>query len=410
MEKRIYGERFFNFYLENCEVPITKYTFHIGNQTFGGNGNIPSKAIILDCDGVLDRKEDKNQSLFTRVLDNLSGFSKILRRMPDLKVCLEEITYKREFSIGVKRFAKILRQCGLKKHEYEDTCIEAAKEVKLTTNVLSFISELYKMGYIPAIISGSPKFALNLFGTERLYIYEDYIYGTLFQFDRNNCITDSVGHNLGTNKVSSKNKFLNDIYCPQMYSIIVDDDQRLEFELGASAGLGLVLWTQKGDFKKEYRKRRNERDPTIDYVNVSLECLEARNDLKKLIPLIKVRERALIEYFIRDPWSERKLISETQLLKKITDDYLKNEKEQTLALFKAKTQEILSILGPILDPSVINNLLLELKRDDRHKKLVSDIYYEMRRIIPQFKATKEYIEGVDNTIETWEREFPNLSW
>ena len=264
-----------DFYLNANFSPRTDYFFNVDSSEYlTETAKLYSKAIICDWDGVFNKKGDP--PLYKIVWAELgveNNEVKIGRE--ELERIDDRIRRPEDVVAGERELIEFFRRCHLKGEEFRLANTRAAEqflEYYLKRGSREFVSKVKdKMGYLPAVLSGCSKIALETvahiigFSTRN-------IFGTPYFFNEDD---EFVGMHLllGWRKPEKRRQFLQqNIGTRYGCSVILEDDIMLgapQIKTGISPSIIV------GKYK------RNE----IPFDIVTC-CPEAEDDLEKVIPAI----------------------------------------------------------------------------------------------------------------------------
>lgn len=398
MSKRKLNKRaLLNFYSNADFSAQTDFFLNLGENPFLGYD--PSKvrykkAGISDVDGVFNAK-DANPLYKNFLLEMCKENSKVKQELPKIIKYLKVLQTPGKEKEGELLISKEFRECNIKEDQVNNACREAAKNFirySLISGARDFIRKIdEELGYTPGLLSASPKLSLDILA-EYLGIPSSNVYATRFRFKNGKFYT--IDFMLGMRRLNAKNNFLkNRVDTKYGCYFIVDDDPLLNL-CTLKSGLNPTIIV--GDFPKKLP------------FDVSILCMEARDNLLNLVKPILRYEYAWIVYHLMDDKTiyksftlaseQKKLFNE--LMKSYSEPELKDLRNQLKIKFAKKSIQILNIkskFGLITRENYIRDqiatVLLEMD-ESREKEVAEEVFKYFKNYIPETGADEKLIESL----------------
>jgi len=383
-----FRQRVLNLYLNADFVPFSYNLFISGQHSYLGwlyNAGLYPKAAVFDFDGVFEFPGTlPSYRLF---IENLFKENKKLEfRAKDVDSCIKIIDKTGDIPSGEQKLSQVYIESDLTRTQCENAKLETIKEFRPARNARKFISKIIQeLGYLPAIISGSPQMVLEPLG-EMIGIDKSNIYASIFRFDGERFV--GMFLRLNARKVDAQDiflqKFVNSMYgCRFFFS----DDYVSDAPV---AKLGLNPSIFVGKFG------RNE----IPF-DVAVCCPDVGENMLNLIPKMYGFEFGHVVLNSRTKEEEKKiseLASDVQemvreaFVLKNSDFYVQKKS------FIKKAVDLYMADEKFIDKKhYIKEKILRLmvsKNDEEGKELMVDIAQFFRKYVAESHAEKRWLEDL----------------
>lgn len=365
MQGTEFYKKILNSYLNVKIIPRTDFSFLIENYPYLG---IPKrekfcmKAGMLDCDGVLNRKDA--QELYKDVFDELAKRNSLIRRDFDKLLKIDEKIQKPEdVSIAKEKFSSFFRTHKLKKEEFDSACEEVAEnfvKYSLIKGARRCVYRLEKeLGYLLAVISGCPRKALERV-TESMGIKSENIYATEYFFNKEGEF-ESLNLILGFEKPKEKDSFLKKNVQTRYGCCFVFEDDPILSAPYMKTGINPSILIGK------YLKSL-----PFDVVTC---CPEARDNLEELIKEVYKFEYGWVSIHSLENEELKNIIELSKRFRSLDPSDLKNKEKFCKILIEIL--EIKEKYRLISSPSWLKKLITNLiitKDQEESKKLMGKIW------------------------------------
>jgi len=352
-------EKLLKSYMQTNFEPISDYIFLINQRSYLGKlEGALWKISIFDFDGVFERPGTKK--LYELFFEELKKENEGVKRRFEEILEIDESIRKPEDVIRAEReFNRIFRECDLREEEYEKACMRAAYKLRLTKGVFESLKKLEEMMYTHFIISGSPTLALREIG-RMIGIPSSNIFGTDYIFTPSGHFME-MRLLLGERKRELRDTIFEDVESRSGCYVVFNDDADLDLPL-LKMGINPVILLDE--------EEKIEGD-------VIVTCPEAREDMRRLIPLVKRFEYGWVCVNLRTLEKEMRIIGIGKKLKEALErksvvDFIKYSKmlmEETCELLRKRRIE------KMLSELIIGRVSMD------------EVYQELSSMIPELKPS-----------------------
>jgi hypothetical protein len=386
LDRNQFQQKVLNLYLNADFIPFSYNLFISGQHSYLGNlfnAGLHPKAAVFDFDGVFEFPD--TLPLYRLFIEKLFKENNSLSlRSKDIELCINQMEETGDIPTGEQKLVKIYIECGVTKNQCENAKKETVKEFRFARNSGKFIDKIkFELGYLPAIISGSPQMVLEPLG-EILGIYKNNIYGSVFRFDGERLV--GIFLRLNSRKVDAQDillqKFVNNMYgCRFFYS----DDFVADASV-AKLGLNPSIFVSK---------LGREELP----FDVAVCCPEARENMLNLIPRMYAFEAGYVTTNSRNLEEERGVselaIRVQELAKEAVElknaDFYTRKKSfinNSIKLYTANKRFM--VKGEYMKEKILN--LMASKDEEENKELIAKISQFFRNYVAESHAERGWLD------------------
>ena len=382
----IFRQKVLNLYLNADFIPFSHLMFIYGKHSYLGympNLGLYPKAAVFDFDGVFELPGTLySYRLFIKNLFRENW--KLRLREADIDSCINSMESTGDIGKGEMGLAKIYFESELTKGQCERARDQTVKDFRFVRNGRRCVNRIkFQLGYVPAIISGSPQLVLEPLA-KMVEIDVSNVYASEFKFDGLERFT-GMYLRLNSRKVLAQDiylqKFVNSMYgCRFFFTDEISDV--------SAAKLGLNPAVFLGEFKRE-----------MVPMDVFACCLEARENMLNLIPLMYKFELGYILANTRTKEEEERIselaigvreIAREAFALKSTDFYICKKS------FISRAVDLYTANERYIDKKYyIKQQILRLMfstNEENDKELMAEIAQFFRNYVAESHAAREWLE------------------